>query len=123
MEMIINTVRMVDFDQSKEYVLGDDKSLKTNLAIGFLNPEDFKKLSLTPHLNLKLLNENGEVIIKAKQNEDIPQGMILMPVSIWANMITGISNKQLIFKNIKVNAEATNENVLDIQSLLNIIKE
>ena len=62
--MIINTVRMVDYDQSKEYSLGDDSSLKENLAIGLLNPDDYDELKVTPNLNLKLANEHGQVIIK-----------------------------------------------------------
>ncbi|MHA2006158.1 MAG: molybdopterin dinucleotide binding domain-containing protein [Promethearchaeota archaeon] len=123
MELLTNTVRMVDFDQLKEHLQGDDESLKENLAIGFLNPEDFNKLNLTPNLNLKLSNEYGEVIIKVKEEKDIPLGMIIMPVSIWANQITGISRNQLLFKNIKVNAEVTRENVLDIEGLLKIIKK
>ncbi len=123
MEMIVNTVRMVDYDQLREHSFGDDNSLKENLAFGKLNPEDYKKLNLTPSLNLKLLNTHGQVIIKVKQEEDIPLGTILMPVSIWANQITGIINKQLIFKNLKVNAEATKDNVLDLKGLLNIIKK
>ncbi len=123
MEMLVNTVRMVDYDQLKEYSFGDENSLKENLAIGIINPEDFEKLNLTTSLNLKLSNEDGKVIIKVKQKEDVPIGTILMPVSIWANQITGISNEQLIFKNIKVNAETTRDNVLDIEELLNIIKK
>ena len=123
MEMIVNTVRMVDYDQLREHSFGDDNSLKENLAIGMLNPEDYKKLNLTPSLNLKLVNDYGQVIIKVKQEKDIPLGTILMPVSIWANQITGIINKQLIFKNLKVNAEATRDNVLDIEGLLKVIKK
>ena len=123
MEMIVNTVRMVDYDQLREHSFGDDNSLKENLAIGILNPEDFKILNLTPSLNLKLVSDYGEVIIKVKQEKDIPLGTILMPVSIWANQITGIINKQLIFKNLKVNAEATRDTVLDIKDLLNLIKK
>ena len=123
MEMIVNTVRMVDYDQLREHSFGDDNSLKENLAIGMLNPEDYKKLNLTPSLNLKLANDYGQVIIKVKQEKDIPLGTILMPVSIWANQITGIINKQLIFKNLKVNAEATRDTVLDIKDLLNVIKK
>jgi len=123
MEMIVNTVRMVDYDQLREHSFGDDNSLKENLAIGMLNPEDYKKLNLTPSLNLKLANDYGQVIIKVKQEKDIPLGTILMPVSIWANQITGIINKQLIFKNLKVNAEATRDTVLDIKDLLNLIKK
>ena len=123
MEMIVNTVRMVDYDQLREHSFGNDDSLKENLAIGILNPEDFEKLNLTPDLNLKLVNEHGQVIIKVKQKKDIPLGTILMPISIWANQITGIINNQLIFKNVKINAEITRNNVLDIKGLLNVIKK
>ncbi len=123
MEMVVNTVRMVDNDQSKEFSFGDDISLKEKLAIGLLNPADSKNLELTPKMNLKLSNEYGQVIIKITENENIPSGTILMPVSIWANQITGIREDQLIFKNIKVHAEVTEENVLDIKDLLSIIKK
>jgi len=123
MEMIVNTVRMVDYDQLREHSFGDDNSLKENLAIGIVNPEDFIKLNLTPSLKLKLVNDHGQVIVKVKQEKDVPLGTILMPVSIWTNQITGIINKQLIFKNLKVNAEATRDNVLDIKGLLNVIKK
>ena len=33
MEMVFNTVRMIDHDQLKEYVFGDFKSLNNKLAI------------------------------------------------------------------------------------------
>ena len=123
MEMILNTVRMVDYDQVREYAHGDNHSLKDNLAIGILNPEDFNRLNLTSNLNLKLSNENGEVIIKVKQDKNIPIGTIVMPVSIWANQLTGINKETLVFKNLKTNAEATGENVLDIKDLLKAIKK
>ncbi|MHA2391120.1 MAG: molybdopterin dinucleotide binding domain-containing protein [Promethearchaeota archaeon] len=123
MEMVINTVRMIDNDQFKEFSFGDELSLKENLAIGFLNPDDFRKLNLTPNLNLKLSNESGQVTIKIKEDKDVPSGTILMPVSIWANQITGTSKGQLIFKNIKVKTEVTEENVLSINDLIEIIKK
>ncbi len=123
MEMILNTVRMVDYDQVREYAHGDDHSLKDSLAIGILNPEDFNRLNLTSNLNLKLSNENGEVIIKVKQDKNIPIGTIVMPVSIWANQLTGINNETIVLKNLKTNAEATGENVLDIKDLLKAIKK
>jgi len=123
MKMVVNTVRMVDNDQSKEFSFGDDISLKENLAIGLLNPVDSEKLHITPKMNLKLSNEYGQVIIKIAENKNVPSGIILMPVSIWANQITGIKEDQLIFKNIKINAEVTEENVLDIKDLLSIIKK
>ncbi|MFX1531116.1 MAG: molybdopterin dinucleotide binding domain-containing protein [Promethearchaeota archaeon] len=121
MEMIVNTVRMVDYDQVREYNLGDDQSLRENLAIGILNPEDFNMLNLTSNLNLKLSNENGEVIIKVKQDNNIPKGTIVMPVSIWANQLTGFNEETLILKNFIINAEGTRENVLEINDLLKSI--
>jgi len=42
MEMVVNTVRMVDYDQAKEYSEGDNTTLSEKLAIGLINPEDFK---------------------------------------------------------------------------------
>ena len=123
MEMVVNTVRMVDFDQAREHALGTDQTLKEKLAMGLVNPEDFKKLNLTPNLNLKVISRFGEVIIKIKENENVPNGTILMPVSIWANQITGIENNELIFKNIKVNVEATGEPILGIGQIINSIRE
>ncbi|MFW9822605.1 MAG: molybdopterin dinucleotide binding domain-containing protein [Candidatus Thorarchaeota archaeon] len=120
--MIVNTVRMVDNDQLKEFSFGDDTSLKDNLAIGLLNPQDYEKLNLTPDLNLKLISKNGQVIIRIKEEKNIPLGTILMPVSIWANQIAGINNEQTIFKNIEVSVEPTKEKILGIKDLLDTIK-
>ena len=123
MEMVVNTVRMVDYDQAREHAIGNNQTLNENLAIGLINPEDFKRLNLTPSLNLKVISKFGEVIIKIIQNKDIPNGTIIMPVSIWANQITGFENNELIFKNIKVNVEATRDSVLTFESLLKSINQ
>ncbi len=123
LELVVNTVRMVDYDQLREYSVGNNETLKENLALGIVNPEDFKKLNLSPSLNLKVTSKFGEVVIKVKQDKDIPQGIIIMPVSIWANQITGFENNELIFKNIKVNVEATRDSVLTLESLLKSIKQ
>ena len=123
MEMILNTVRMVDHDQVREYAFGDEKSLMENLAIAILNPEDFKNLNLTPSLNLKLSSEYGEVIVKNKQDEDIPQGTIIMPVSIWANQLTGIKGKDLVYKNILVKVVPSRDPILTFQDLISLIKK
>ena len=123
MDMLLNTVRMVDNDQAKEYSEGDINTLTEKLAIGLINPEEFKNLNLTQNLNLKLISNFGSVIIKALQDKNVPLGTINMPVSIWANQITGIENNELLYKNIKVNVEATRDSVVGLEELINSIKE
>ena len=123
MEMIVNTVRMVDYDQVKEYSFGDENTLTEHLAIGIINPEDFKSLNLTPKQNLKLSNNFGNVIIKPIQDKNVPLGTINMPVSFWANQITGIENDELIYKNLEVEVEVTVDSVKNVKDLLNSIKE
>ncbi len=123
MDMLVNTVRMIDNDQAKEYSEGDNNTLTEKLAIGLINPEDFKNLNLTQSLNLKLISNFGSVIIKALQDKNVPLGTINMPVSIWANQITGIENHELLYKNIKVNVEVTRDSVLGLKELINSIKE
>ncbi len=122
MELLVNTIRMVDYDQAKEYSETNDNIIKEKLAIGFLNPEDYKNLDITPKSNLKITSKFGSVIIKAQQNDTVPLGIIIMPVSIWANQITGIENNELIFKNLKVNVEISQEPTLDLLDLLKSIK-
>lgn len=122
MKMIANTVRMVDYDQVREYVFGDNNSLKEKLAIGLINPEDFSKLKINSRLNIKLSNNFGSVVIKPIQNDGTPKGIIIMPVSIWANQITGIEKNEPVYKNIGVTVEATSDLVLELQVLINSIK-
>jgi formylmethanofuran dehydrogenase subunit D len=122
MEMILNTVRMVDHDQAREHALGDEKSLEQNLAIGILNPSDFKKLNLTRSLHINLSNKNGKVTVAIKESEDIPQGILLMPVSIWSNQLTNVENDEITYKNLPVNVEATRDPITTFKDLLNSIK-
>ncbi len=120
--MLVNTVRMVDYDQLKEFTIGDNNSLKENLAIGIFNPEDMKKLKLTEKSRAKLSSKFGNVIVNVKQDKDVPKGLIIMPVSIWANQITGVENEELIFKNIEVNVVSTQEPVLSFEDIIISIK-
>ena len=70
MKMIVNTVRMVDHDQTKEFTFGDEKSLKENLGIGYINPNDFEKLGLVESLRIKLSNNFGHIIIEQEQDDN-----------------------------------------------------
>ena len=123
MKMIVNIVRMVDHDQAKEFAFGDEKSLKESLGIGFINPIDFEKLGLVKSLRIKLSNNFGNIIIEQEQNENVPEGTVLMPVSIWSNQITGVEKEEIQYKNIEVEVEATRDPVPEYKDLILKIKE
>ena len=93
-----------------------------NLPIGILNPKDFEKLNLTSSLHIKISNKNGEIIVGTKEDEGVPQGTILMPVSIWANQLTSFESNELIYKNITVNVEATRDPITSFIQIINSIK-
>lgn len=122
MKMIINTVRKINHDQAKEHSFGDDKTLKENIALALINPENLKDLDLESNSNIKISSQFGSVILRVQEEKNVPKGMIYIPVSIWANQLTGIVNDQLIYKNIKANVEPCNEPVLDFKELILKIK-
>ncbi len=122
MKLRLNTSRKLDNDQAREQAFGDDTSLKENLAIAFFNPLDIKELNIKSDTNVLISNDNGSVVVKCKVDEKLPQGMVLMPVSIWANQITFVLNDDLIFKNIIVQIEPTEEKVLEYEDLLQKVK-
>lgn len=123
MELILNTVRRMENDQAKEFAVGDKTSLKDNLAITFLNPLDLGKINPGNKPHLKISSKFGEVIVKALRHEDVTQGTILMPNSIWSNQITGIENLELKYKNIIVNIEPTEEPITSFDTIIRKIKE
>ena len=122
MDLILNTIRKIDHDQVKELSFGDETSLKENLAIGLMNSEVMKKLNVPLKSNIKITSEFGSVVIKVKEDKEVPSGMICVPVSIWANQITGVSNEELSNKNVNISVESTGESILSFQEIISKIK-
>ena len=120
--MILNTMRIFDHDQARELAFGDEKSLGENIPIGMLNPKDFEKLNLTANLHIKVTNNNGDVILRVEMDENVPQGIILMPVSIWANQLTSCESNDITYKNIAVNVEATRDPITSFNQIIQSIK-
>jgi formylmethanofuran dehydrogenase subunit D len=120
--MILNTVRLVDYDLSREFAFGDIKSISENLAVALINPEDFNKLNLTPSLHLKLSNKKGEVVVRIEQDKNVTPGIIIMPISVWSNQLTYVETKEAIYKNIVINVEATREPLLTLNELISKLK-
>ena len=118
MEFILNSVRRIDNDQVKEHAFGTEQSLEERLAICFINPKDFERLNLVSSLHLKISNKEKHIIVKVEKDDDIPDGMVLMPVSIWSNRLSLVQNNELLYKNIVVNMEATREPIMKFKEII-----
>ena len=115
---MLNSIRRIDNDQVKEHAFGTEQSLEENLAICFINPKDFEKLNLVSSLHLKISNKEKHVIVKVKKDDDVPEGMVLMPVSIWSNRLSVVQNGELLYKNIVVDVEATREPIMKFKEII-----
>ena len=122
MDFLLNTIRRIDNDQVKEYSFGSEQSLEENLAIAFINPKDFDKLNLVSNLHLKISNKQRNIVVKIEKDENIQEGTITMPVSIWSNQLTEILNDELVYKNIVVSVEATREPILKFKEIIQKIR-
>ena len=118
MEFILNSIRRIDNDQAKENTFGTEQSLEEKLAICFINPKDFEKLNLVSSLHLKISNKEKHVIVKVEKDDDVPEGMVLMPVSIWSNRLSVVQNNEILYKNIVVNMEATREPIMKFKEII-----
>ena len=118
MEFILNSIRRIDNDQVKEHAFGTEQSLEEKLAICFINPKDFEKLNLVSSLHLKISNRERHIIVKVEKDDDVPEGTVVMPVSIWSNRLSLVQNNELLYKNIIVNVEATREPIMKFKEII-----
>ena len=118
MEFLLNTIRKIDNDQVKEYTFGTEQSLEENLAICFINPKDFDKLNLVSSLHLKISNKENHIIVKVEKDDNVPEGTVTMPVSIWSNQLSEVQNHELLYKNIVVNVEATRDPIMKFEEII-----
>ncbi len=123
MELKLNTVRLFAHDEAREFSFSDIDNMEENLAIAFINPEDFEDMYLVPSLKLHISNESGEVVVKFKQDETVPKGTILMPVSIWSNQLTTVKNDEIFVKHVKVEVEGSRDPPTKLKELIERIKQ
>ena len=118
MEFLLNSIRKIDNDQVKEHSFGTEQSLEENLAMCFINPKDFDKLNLVSSLHLKISNKEKHVIVKVEKDDNVPEGTVTMPVSIWSNQLSEVQNHELLYKNIVVKLEATREPIMKFKEII-----
>ena len=121
MEFVLITGRTVDQGYGKEFGKFSQEYLM-NVAVCEMHPEDMRKLNIRDGKNVRVTTEVGSVVVKARESRRIRKpGIIFIPYGPWANAImkpetegTGMPH----FKGIKARVELTDEEVLDLKSLL-----
>jgi formylmethanofuran dehydrogenase subunit D len=122
MNLLLNTSRKIDNDQLKEFCFGDNNSLEEKLAVSFLNPANCKKLKVKSGSNIRISLSKNSIVVKCYEDPNVPEGMILLPLSIWSNQLTEIEGEEIKYKNITVNVEQTADPVLSFSKLIEKIK-
>ncbi len=122
MKLLLSTIREIKYDQKILINELSEKELKENVACCLIHPETFKKIVSKSGVNLKLTTNYGSVVLKPVQDESIPLEMIYINKSIWANQIIGDFKNKILFKNLEVEVEPTEETVPEISNLLEKIK-
>ena len=115
---MLNSIRRIDNDQVKEHAFGTELSLEEKLAICFINSKDFEKLNLVSSLHLKISNKEKHVIVKVEKDDDVPEGTVLMPVSIWSNQLSVVQDNEILNKNIVVSMEATRDPITKFKEII-----
>ena len=118
MEFILNSVRKIDNDQAKEHAFGTKQSLEEKVAVCFVNPKDFEKLNLVSSLHLKISNQEMAVIVRVEKDDDVHEGTITMPVSIWSNQLSVVQNDDILYKNIVVDVETTRDSITKFEEII-----
>jgi len=86
-----------------------------------MNGSDMEKLGVAKDDKVKVTTAYGTVIVKAKQDDGNPEGLIFIPMGPWANaVVSGDTHGAGMpsFKGIDAEIEKTEEEVLQVKELM-----
>ncbi len=93
-------------------------------AIAHLNDDMLARLGIKSGQNIKIIAPEGDVVVKAvATKENLPEDTIYIPLGPWANRVvdpTTNSTAMPCFKNIPVDIMPTDEEVLDMPTLMKV---
>jgi formylmethanofuran dehydrogenase subunit D len=126
MNVILNTGRTVWQGQAIES--GKDLKMYVDAAaICHMNREMMDSMGLKEGDNIQVVSNFGDVVVKVvNTNETLPEGMIYIPMGPWANLVIDPDTDSTAtprFKNIPVEINATDEEVLDMPTLMKVYKK
>ncbi|HUV80694.1 MAG TPA: molybdopterin dinucleotide binding domain-containing protein [Candidatus Bathyarchaeia archaeon] len=96
------------------------------VAVCNLNGSDMEKLGVTPDDNVRVTTAYGAVVVKAKQDDGNPEGVIFIPMGPWANvLVSGYTEGAGMprYKGIAAEVEKTGEVVLPVKELMRTYME
>lgn len=86
-----------------------------------MNGSDMEKLGVAKDDNVKVTTAYGTVVVKAKQDDGNPEGVIFIPMGPWANaLVSGNTEGAGMprYKGIAAEVEKTGEAVLPVKELM-----
>jgi formylmethanofuran dehydrogenase subunit D len=98
---------------------------KEHTAVCFMDQRDMDKLALVENDSVRIVTSEGEIVVKARLSKDAPhQGIIFMPLGIYANWVTppgeaGIGVPK--YKGIDAVIQPTDAKVPEVEELLQIL--
>jgi len=96
------------------------------VAVCNLNGNDMEKLNVAKDDYVKVTTAYGTVIVKAKQDDGNPEGLIFIPMGPWCNaVISGDTHGAGMpsFKGVDATVEKTAEAVLQVKELMRTYME
>ena len=86
-----------------------------------MNGNDMEKLGVAKEDNVKVTTAYGAVVVKAKQDDGDPEGVVFIPMGPWCNaVISGDTHGAGMpsFKGVDATVEKTTEPVLSVKELM-----
>lgn len=123
MKVILNTGRTIWQGQAIE----SGKDLKMYIdaaAICNMNEDMMEDLRIKAGDNIKVVSDYGDVVVKVVMaKEALPAGMIYVPMGPWANRVIRPNTDSTAtpsFKNVPVDITPTDEEVLDMPTVMKV---
>ncbi|RJS48679.1 MAG: protein fwdD [Methanobacterium sp.] len=123
--MIVNLSTGRTVWQGQAIESGKDLEMYINAAaIAHVSDEIMAKMGIKSGQNIKIIAPDGDVVVKAvATKETLPEDTIYVPMGPWANRVvdpTTNSTAMPSYKNIPVEIMPTDEEVLDMPTLMKV---
>jgi formate dehydrogenase major subunit len=64
-------------------------------AVAFLNRRDIRRMGIRPGDSVRVATRRGQIVLKARQDDDVPEGMVFIPFCFAEAAANVLTNPQL----------------------------